>query len=393
MIRESLAADAKYVGVFVNSAGVGRFETRATAGAGMSAASPPSGNSGKYWVKLVRDGNFFRGYTSSTGADGSWIYFGSRSVDMSRTVVAGVSATSGNGTINNAQIKNISLVANVPLGAGLDAVRDWGLGQIFVDVAKSARTPQGPNLGPPVTFDANGWPQQDFMTIYATGHVGEAQFLNGTYKGSFTGQADLDRWITPNGSVINKSYDAATNTTYFELTCNATATQDGWYIGMNFRNTRRTPGSPLNSGVTNLRVIRPGYDFNTTQTFRNEYLEHLKNFSVLRFMDWTATNDNQVVNWSDRTKLTDARQSSGKGVAWEYVVQLANQLDKDVWINVPANASDDYIQNLATLMRDQLEPDRVVYVEYSNEVWNGIFDQFDQNYDAAVAEVNAGGRR
>ena len=392
MIRESLAAGAKYVGVFVNANGVGSFEARPTTNAGVAGATPPAGNSGKYWVKLVRDGNFFRGYTSATGAEGSWAYFGSRDVPMSRTVYAGVTATSGgNGGLNHAQFKNVALTARVPHGAGLDAVRDWGMGQIFVDVAKSARTPQGPNLGPPVTFDAQGWPQQDFMTIYVSGDPGLSQFYNGVYKGSFTGQADLDHWVTPKGSIVNKSYDAATNTTYFELVCNATETQSGWYIGMNFRNTRRTPDGPLNSGITNLRVIRPGYDFNTTQVFRTEYLEHLKNFSVLRFMDWTQTNDNKVVNWSDRNKPTDARQSGLKGVAWEYVVQIANMLDKDVWINVPANANDDYIANLAALMRDGLEPDRVVYVEYSNEVWNGIFDQFDENYDAAVAEVNAGG--
>lgn len=391
MIRESLAANAKYVGVFVDANGVGSFETRGSTGGSVVSPTPPSGNSGKYWVKLVRDGNFFRGYTSATGADASWLYFGSRDVPMSRTVHAGVTATSGgNGGINHAQFTNVSLVGNVPLGAGLDAVRDWGMGQIFVDVAKSARTPQGPNLGPSVPFDAAGWPMADFMTIFVSGHLNTAQFYNGVYKGSFTGQADLDHWVTPKGSILNKSYDAATNTTYFELTCTATATQEGWYIGMNFRNTRRTPDAPLNSGITNLRVIRPGYDFNTTQVFRTEYLEHLKHFSVLRFMDWTQTNDNKLVNWSDRTKPNDARQSGGKGVAWEYVIQLANMLDKDVWINVPANANDDYIANLAAMMRDGLEPDRVAYVEYSNEVWNGIFDQFDENFAAAVAEVNAG---
>lgn len=227
MMRESLAANSSYVGVFVNANGVGRFETRASSGANVSTGTPPAGNTGKYWVKLTRDGNFFRGYTSSTGADGSWVYFGSQNVAMAHAVVAGVSATSGNGTINNAQFKNVSLVTGVPLGANLDAVRDWSMGQIFVDVAKSARTPQGPNLGPPVTFDANGWPQQDFMTIFVTGHTNESQFLNGIYKGSFTGQADLDRWFTPNGQIVTKTYDAATNTTYFELSVNAAASQDG----------------------------------------------------------------------------------------------------------------------------------------------------------------------
>src|SRR5439155_3952879 len=55
-----------------------------------------------------------------------------------------------------------------------------------------------------------------------------------------------------------------------------------------------------------------------------------------------------------------------------------------------ARASHDYVTQLATLLKNTLDPDRVVYVEYSNEVWNGIFGQFSDNLNAAVAEVNAG---
>src|SRR4029077_19532514 len=41
-------------------------------------------------------------------------------------------------------------------------------------------------------------------------------------------------------------------------------------------------------------------------------------------------------------------------------------------------------------IKNTLDPDRVVYVEYSNEVWNGIFSQYSQNYNAAQAEVATG---
>src|SRR4030095_9936214 len=125
--------------------------------------------------------------------------------------------------------------------------------------------------------------------------------------------------------------------------------------GMNFLNTRRDSGSATNTGITNLKVIRPGYDPNTTQVFQNNYLEHLKQFSVLRFMDWTQTNNSTIVNWSDRTLPTDARQSNTKGVAWEYVVQLANMLHKDVWVNVPAKASNDYVTQLANFLKNNLD--------------------------------------
>jgi hypothetical protein len=38
-----------------------------------------------------------------------------------------------------------------------------------------------------------------------------------------------------------------------------------------------------------------------------------------------------------------------------------------------------------------LETERKLYIEYSNEVWNGMFDQAVWNHDQAVAEVNSGG--
>src|SRR5262249_27268821 len=143
------------------------------------------------------------------------------------------------------------------------------------------------------------------------------------------------------------------------------------------------------SGITNVHLIRPGYDATNPPTFTREFLAHLKRFSTLRFMDWTSTNNSTVVNWSDRT-LPTGRQTVN-GVAWEYVIELANTLDKDIWVNVPAEASDDYVRQLATLLRDKLRPDVAVYVEYSNEVWNWGFDQATWNKNQAIAEVQAGG--
>lgn len=394
MFRQSLAAGSPYTAVVVDAAGNAQFESRTSADATVVGSFPTnSGAAGpKSWVKLVRDGNLIRGYASPTGAEGTWTSFGTRNVALGRTVYAGLTATSGsNGGQNRAQFQNVSLVATPPLGAGLDAVRDYSVGNVFVDIAKQARTFQGPDLGPTVATDANGWPTADFMTILLTGYANTAHVHNGTYKASFTGQADVDRWATPGGQILNKQYNAATNTTTFDYVINASESSPEWYAALQFRNTRRTPASALNSGITNLKVIRPGYAANTTQVFQDNYLAHLKQFSVLRFMDWTATNNNQTVEWSQRTTLNSARQSSTNGVAWEHVIQLANQLDKDLWINIPAKASDNYVQQLAQLLKDTLEPERAVYVEYSNEVWNGIFTQNQENLNLAIAEVNAGG--
>src|SRR6185312_14999519 len=53
----------------------------------------------------------------------------------------------------------------------------------------------------------------------------------------------------------------------------------------------------------------------------------------------------------------------------------ANAVGADPWLNVPEHADDDYITQMATLVHHMLGPDQKVYVEFSNEVWNGQFQQ------------------
>ncbi len=86
--------------------------------------------------------------------------------------------------------------------------------------------------------------------------------------------------------------------------------------------------------------------------------------------------------------MTDATQTRA-GIAWEYVIQLANALHRDLWINVPAQATDDYVTQLANLIRTTLAPDLNVFVEYSNEVWNSSFTQYAYNTTQSGTEVVA----
>ena len=78
--------------------------------------------------------------------------------------------------------------------------------------------------------------------------------------------------------------------------------------------------------------------------------------------------------WEDRAKATDARWST-KGVPLEVAIQLANLTGADAWFNMPHLATDDYIANFAAQVKRELSPERTAYVEYSNEVWNGIMGQ------------------
>src|SRR4029450_936985 len=77
-------------------------------------------------------------------------------------------------------------------------------------------------------------------------------------------------------------------------------------------------------------------------------------------------------------------------MAWEYAIQFWNETDKDAWVNIPFPADDNYVFQLATLLKNNLEPGRKLYVEFSNELWNtwGPFPAI-ANLNAAVAEVQA----
>jgi hypothetical protein len=46
-------------------------------------------------------------------------------------------------------------------------------------------------------------------------------------------------------------------------------------------------------------------------------------------------------------------------------------------------ASDDYVTKLAQYLKANISSNRLIYIEYSNEVWNGFFDQ--GKYAAAQA--------
>ena len=122
---------------------------------------------------------------------------------------------------------------------------------------------------------------------------------------------------------------------------------------------------------------QPGAAFSP---FHPLFLQRLAPFKTLRFMGMQETNSSDIRTWADRRDARDIRQGSGSGgtaselvvngMALEYMVQLANDLDADPWFNMPHMADDQFVRNFATYVRDHLEPGRRAHVEWSNEIWN-----------------------
>ncbi|HEY0824849.1 MAG TPA: hypothetical protein VGD76_13760, partial [Ramlibacter sp.] len=273
----------------------------------------------------------------------------------------------------------------VPLGVNLEGLEDYARLQPFVDMMRTARA-WGSASEPwnaTVATDALGWPTTDAGVVVALVSQDAGDSLStykylqpGTYSLRFTGKAT----VTPAGStgvsVANYAYDAATNRSRADVVVGPNAPG----LMLSFQNTA--------GGVRDVSLRRPGYPDN--QTFTNEFMEAVAPFGVVRLMDFLATNGNPVRTWAERTTPASGTQTGPKGAAYEYAIDLANELGKDIWINIPVGADDDFVRQLAMLLNARLAPGRAVYVEYSNELWNSIFAQTKQNRDAAIAEAIAG---
>ena len=149
--------------------------------------------------------------------------------------------------------------------------------------------------------------------------------------------------------------------------------------------------------------------------FRREVIEFCKPWHCLRFMDWQATNASINQRWAARktrsfytqtgvngdiggmygTALPAWQKKWSSGVAVELCLQLANLTKTDAWLCVPHLADDNYIIEMAKLVKAKLDPSLKVYLEFSNEIWNWSFIQSQWMLRSEVAGdlvVNAGGQ-
>jgi hypothetical protein len=127
--------------------------------------------------------------------------------------------------------------------------------------------------------------------------------------------------------------------------------------------------------IRNIHVVPEAYEETfATEIFNPIFLERINSFAVLRFMDWMDTNHSKQREWADRP-TPESATFAGRGVPVEWMVELANRLGVPPWFCMPHQATDDYIENVARLVKEQLDPSLDVYIEFSNEVWNWGFEQ------------------
>ncbi|MEE9302493.1 MAG: sugar-binding protein [Thiotrichaceae bacterium] len=112
--------------------------------------------------------------------------------------------------------------------------------------------------------------------------------------------------------------------------------------------------------------------------FNPDYLNFMKDFKVIRFMNMSGITRNDLSSWDKRPKMSQATWGGKEGVRGaplEVMVELANRIGADPWFNLPHKADDQFVRNYAQYVKANLNPNLKPYIEYTNEAWNGIFSQ------------------
>ena len=265
------------------------------------------------------------------------------------------------------------------VGSNLNGISYWNSEWVFVDVMKMSSS--WVSLDQPGLNQGNGpWGNGMPVNLRSDGYPAfllPGQILMKLMLRDLRLHAPAGRYVClyDGDGVISFTFDAKVvligkgriefdfKPTYLDGCDDAYCSDNG--IALVLQSTN--PANP----VRNIRVIMPGFEFTYAKNpFHPWFLKNIARYSVLRFMDWQIGDD---AAWNNRTLPFYATQTHG--VALEHMIQLCNILGSAPWFSLPYAATDDYILQFAKLVKSTLRPDVPIYVEYSNEVWNGLFPQ------------------
>ena len=268
------------------------------------------------------------------------------------------------------------------LGINLSGVYYYNNAAIFADMTKAMSANHGSwdqasgQAGS--ALDESGSP-----TEAASGSV-TADYPSGDYSVSWDGSGVINVNGNGNGDSIGPASVTMVNGVQHNTAKLAhTQTQNSWITFSTIPPT------------TNIHIVAPTEAIFPGSYFLNDYILRLRPFTTLRFMDAQNTNGNSITNWSQRTWPNEGSRATAGGLAYEDILAIANLLVTDVWVNVPVNATDDYVCRMARLFKYGEAGDKAnsscdinaaagtasvaplnvtskLYLEYSNEVWGGI---------------------
>lgn len=269
------------------------------------------------------------------------------------------------------------------LGINVGGAADWSDELPMVDVFRFARPwlsqRQGAafGAGPKLVLDKSGWVKklapkciaETFLCTIASVPVGEWTVL-------YEGKGTIEMWGEPIESqrLVKPGH----------LTFTTKRKGAGFVL-------RVLKTDPKNY-VRNIRVLMPGFDAAAVEKnpWNPTFLKRWEGMAAVRYMDMLNTNNSKVRRWAERAR-PDHATFAERGVALELVLDLANRLQIDPWLCIPHQADDDYVRRFAKLVKQKLDPKLCAYIEYSNEVWNAMFEQYHYAYKQGTAKRLAKG--
>jgi hypothetical protein len=257
-------------------------------------------------------------------------------------------------------------VGKPKLGMNLAGPSDWNTELPFVDVFRLARSwisqKKGEKWGkgPELAVDEHGWVtklEPDCWAETPLCTISGGHYPSGQYTVLYKGKGKLGFWGAAKEG----------ESTPGRITLDVDASKGGFWL-------RVLETDPADY-IRDIHVIMPGCEETyEKEPFHPVFLRNWQGMACLRFMDFMHTNNSKIETWNDRPKLADATWTI-KGIPLEVMIDLANRQDADPWFCMPHLADDDYVRQFAQQTKNLLEPERKVYVEWSNETWNGIFAQ------------------
>jgi hypothetical protein len=230
---------------------------------------------------------------------------------------------------------------------------------------------------PAANLDSDKWPK----SVPTAGHyIRREVYLDAgaTYAVTWVGDFAGHVWAS---DITENSWDAVNRVG--SITVSASPSQP-------FHAFKYTITDPVNY-AKNIQVIKVG----DSGRFPTKYISEINRYNgTLRFVKWImSVEDNDAVTaaWGGGTyaspvySITPSTRNTttgglwrdeyhGDGVPYEVITECANAFTGDaIHINVSYVADNTYITNLATYLRDNLDVAKAIYVEHSNEVWNGAY--------------------
>jgi hypothetical protein len=268
-----------------------------------------------------------------------------------------------------------------PIGTNLAGVVDYSTELVFTDAFKQCREWTTFNAD-----DSGPWDTQVYVPMRADGYPLQVPIVSDAHVDQKVRALIL--WDIPNAIPLGKYRLIAEGKGEIRLDFGAKGTYISpvdTLVEVNGGVALQIAISDEKDPVHSIKFIYPEYvDTYKDKTFTDEFMDFIKDFQNLRFMDWQRTNNSDVVSWNEISKYDYYTQTLNSGVAYEYIVELSNLMKKDPWICIPHLADDEYIIQLAKYLNANLDPSLKLHLEYSNEVWNGGFQQHHEAADMAA---------